>query len=337
MNRDKVVGMFLGVAIGDALGKPVETCSQEYIANKYGRITGYISNKGHKWFDGDAEGTTTDDWQLTAATAEGIIHGKCLNMDAIAAWHGKAFKESVMGWGKTTKEAVANIVAGQPWSTSGKTDQPARGTGNGICMKVAPIGAQMALTNPQCNEPAWGNAITVLKQFARMTHYTRMGVQSGYCQAFAIFKCLTSDPADFKVDSFIHSVVGGAMMGSKIKRDDAMEGTDDLAARMKLLYKHAEYDTNKIVEDLGGGNCYIYNSLPFTYMFFVKNPLSVESLYDCVSAGGDADTNGSMLASLLGALHGPSIFPEHLVNNLRDKDVVIDTANRFYDAVKPAE
>src|ERR1019366_6406683 len=274
------------------------------IANTFGRITRYESCSGHKWFTDALTGGTTDDWQLTAATADGIIRAGKLDMNAIAAQHAEAFKRSVLGWGSTTREAVAKLVAGENWIISGVTYEPRRGTGNGVCMKVGPIGAYMAITNPQCDEPAWKEAITVLKQYARMTHYTRMGVQSGFCQALAVFKCLTVDPADFNVEGFINSVVFAAMMGNKIKRDDDTEGTDDLYERMKKLHQHADYDTDKIISDFGGGSCYILDSLPFTYMFFVKNPYDIECLYDCVSVGGDADSNGSMLATLLGALHG---------------------------------
>jgi ADP-ribosylglycohydrolase len=50
-----------------------------------------------------------------------------------------------------------------------------------------------------------------------------------------------------------------------------------------------------------------------------------------VSAGGDADSNGSMLAGLLGALHGASIFPDHLVDGLKNKDEVLEIADQFYE------
>jgi ADP-ribosylglycohydrolase len=63
----------------------------------------------------------------------------------------------------------------------------------------------------------------------------------------------------------------------------------------------------------------------------VKNPQGIDSLYDCVSAGGDTDSNGSMLASLLGALHGAAIFPKHLVDGLLSREAVFDVANRFCD------
>ena len=63
----------------------------------------------------------------------------------------------------------------------------------------------------------------------------------------------------------------------------------------------------------------------------MKNPQGIDSLYDCVSAGGDTDSNGSMLASLLGALHGTTIFPKHLVDGLLSREAVFDVANRFCD------
>ena len=41
LKRDKIYGMFLGVAIGDALGMPVETMSYEQIRSDFGKIDGY--------------------------------------------------------------------------------------------------------------------------------------------------------------------------------------------------------------------------------------------------------------------------------------------------------
>ncbi len=66
-------------------------------------------------------------------------------------------------------------------------------------------------------------------------------------------------------------------------------------------------------------------------MFFVRNPLSIDALFDVVSAGHDADTNGSMIGALLGALHGTAIFPPHLVGGLRDREAVIEIADKFFE------
>lgn len=354
INRDKVRGCFLGVAIGDAIGKPVEMNKAEYIQKTYGRVTEYLSCSSHKYFAGDMTGTWTDDTQLTLAVARGILQDGDLNLDSIADEHSVEFMKTVAGWGRTTKDAVAKLVDGGHWSQSGfyatwpdaaKSDChysegdiidklvknksfKMKGTGNGVAMKASPIGIYMAATNPHCDQPAWTESVNKIAKIAAMTHYTSMGVTSGLAQAFAVFKCLQSEPDTFDVKSFINAICASGMMGRQFLPETIMD--DDLVNRFQLLHQFDEYYPERIVEEFKGG-CYIYESLPFTYMFFVRNPNDIDSLYDCVSAGGDTDSNGSMLASLLGALHGESIFPSHLVDGLDQKDMILETADKFCD------
>lgn len=68
LNRFK--GCLLGMAIGDALGGPVEFLSLEQIKEKYGEsgISAF-----DEW-DGFEPGSYTDDTQLSLATAKGCIH-----------------------------------------------------------------------------------------------------------------------------------------------------------------------------------------------------------------------------------------------------------------------
>ncbi|MFM9597288.1 ADP-ribosylglycohydrolase family protein, partial [Streptomyces scabiei] len=89
--------------------------------------------------------------------------------------------------------------------------------------------------------------------------------------------------------------------------------------RMKYLHKYKEYTTERIITAFKG-SCYCYDSVPFTYMFFTRSPMTLETLFETVSAGGDADSNGSMVGNLLGALHGSSIFPQHLIDGLKDRE-----------------
>jgi ADP-ribosylglycohydrolase len=71
-------------------------------------------------------------------------------------------------------------------------------------------------------------------------------------------------------------------------------------------------------------------------MFFIKNPHSIESLYDVINAGGDTDTNGSILGAMLGALNGTEIFPKELIESIPKEyyEEVMDLANRFADKFK---
>lgn len=329
--HDKVRGCFLGLAIGDALGKPVETKKAAEIASKWGRITDYFVNVDHKYYDGTPAGSWTDDTQLSLAVARGFVNSGSFDLDAIAEEHCVEFMKTIAGWGTTTKDAVAKMVDGTHWSNASLTDQPNRGTGNGVSMKIAPVGLYMGLTNPNCFNPQWTEDTKKIVKLSIMTHFTSMAITSGFAQAFAVFKCFTSDPKTFDLPSFIRTITGAGMMGRRYLFKTIT--ADDIANRLGLLEKYEEYPPERIIQELKG-TCYVYDSLPFTFMFFVRNPHSIDCLYDCVSAGGDADTNGSQIGALLGALHGTEIFPKHLIDGLQEKDEILKTADKFYERFK---
>lgn len=324
--HDKVRGCFLGLSIGDALGLPVECISAELIARQYGRITAYFQNPRHKYFDGRPAGSWSDDTQLSLAVARALIASGGIDLDAVASEHCAEYQRSLAGWGSTTREAVARMVAGEHWSRSALTDTPNRGVGNGVAMKVAPVGLYLALTNPASDEPHFTESIDRLAKLATMTHFTSMAVTSGFAQALVVRHCLLSSPDTFDVKAFIRTVVNAGSLGRSFLPHTITE--DDLGERLKLLERHEEYPPERIIEELRGSP-YVFESLPFTLMFFVRSPLSIDSLFDVVSAGGDADSNASMLGALLGSLHGTSIFPDHLVAGLQDRKAVLDVADQF--------
>jgi ADP-ribosylglycohydrolase len=82
--------------------------------------------------------------------------------------------------------------------------------------------------------------------------------------------------------------------------------------------------------DMNGSDSFIvYNTLPLAYACFLRHPTSVEALYDAVAAGGDTDTNASIAGSLVGALNGTAVFPAHLIEGLRMRERIMDTAERL--------
>lgn len=325
LTRDKVRGMLLGTAIGDALGMPVETFDPEKILEKYpdqqGRITQYLEPTGHKWFDGHAAGTWTDDTQLTLAVARGIIDAKgILDIDAHAKRHIEALDDTTDGWGATTRDAVRNLKEGSSPFESGIYGEW-KGCGNGVAMKIAPVAAY--IESRRLGYCGWFGDGTnkFIRDLSLMTHKTTMGVESGFCQSFALQYCLSIEPDKFDSKYFINEVLLNALEISidylKLKNEMVADSDDSLFSRFdNELRDFADLSQEKAREAFGNGSCYIYNSLPFTYAFFLQNTQSIESLYKVIAAGGDTDTNGSMVAAMLGALHGVSIFPPHLIRGL---------------------
>lgn len=326
--QDKIRGCFLGVAIGDALGKPVETYTPKEIASDFGRITDYQSNSKHKYFSEALKGTTTDDWQLTKAVAKAFINKNEFDLDEIAKQHCDEYLISVAGWGNSTRESIGSIVAGKHWLESGKTDKSNRGVGNGICMKVAPIGIYQlkAEDDLMYKKSDFDKKVVHLSE---MTHNTKLGVESGLAQVAAIHYCIQN--VFFNPCGFLDAIIRHTNE-YKVYSDNDNEklSLKDKFEEMKLhLLEKKSFSEEDVYSICGKGSCYVYESLPFSYAWFIRNPNSIECLYDCVNAGGDTDTNGSMVGALLGALHGSSIFPKHLIDGLVEKEEVLEIADKF--------
>lgn len=344
MNRDKVTGMLLGIGIGDALGMPAETFTSENIKEKYGRLTDYVSPKFHKWYDGQEAGTTTDDTQLTIAVAKAIIEDE-LNIDVYIKHHIDAFKETTVGWGHSTRESVRRLANGEKWNTSGRVEGKVTGLGNGVAMKIAPLAIPIVLAEntaktigipTNINPSLMARLLETASQLCVMTHNTNIAYATSLVH-LRVLTYLLAKESEFFSSEIMLSIINTAMTFKDVKTpaiQNMKEIEEDIVGKYELLRFYKTYSDADIVTRFGGGNCYCTNSLPFSYAFFMRNPTSIESLYDCVNAGGDTDTNGSIVASMLGALHGVSIFPSHLVDGLKNKEEIIEIADAICDKFK---
>lgn len=325
--RDRITGMFLGVAIGDALYMPTEIFGPKKIREVFGgRVTTYFDAPPHHPFQKDLKaGMWTDDTQLTLVMAEAIIAKGRIDFLEIARQHVIALQESVNGWGGTTRQAVENLRGGAHFMTSGIEG----GSGNGVSMKIAPMGAYYAARNLDIRSD---DAVQSIADVACMTHLSRLGVESGLAHCGAIHYCLTTTPSSFSLEKFIEST---QIYFDHDLRSDVDMNHPSVQERILTLrnISLADLDTEMIRTLFGNGRGYVYDSLPFSYAFFLKNPFHIDALYDVGNAGGDTDTNASMVGGLLGALNGPGIFPNHLVRGLYRKEHILDVARRFCDTL----
>lgn len=331
IDRDKIEGMFLGIAIGDCLGMPVETWSAKKIADTYGRVTTYLKPDGHKWFDGHSAGTYTDDTQLSLTVAEAMIEADGLDMDVQVKYHIAALKKTTDGWGHTTRDSIRRLANGVNYKESGSGGDGS-GTGNGVAMKLAPLAVLM--DNSKFNE--------FLFNLNCMTHRTTISLAASFIHAVGIKFCLKNNLlpkskygavlTTYDLHQLIKEKAEFAEeMGKELElhcSDDKI--SDQFYKLSKLLEETYGKPTDQQIIEMFKGSCYCFESVPFSYAFFFRNP-TLECLFDVINAGGDTDSNGSIVGSLLGALHGKSIFPQYLIDGLVQKDEVLDVATRFAD------
>lgn len=362
LTRDKIRGMLVGGAIGDAWGMGVETWTPAKIKEVHPNgLPQFVAPIGHKWFDPEKHppGTTTDDTQLTIATMRGLINGKAKAdktrsfdsfMDAIAEAHCDALKETDAGWGKSTREAIRRLQNGVSWKVSGKTHEANRGTGNGVPMKISPLGAWYATSYGADFCDANQGFPQRCVEYSAMTHYTQMSAHAAIVQAFAVYHCLWSNPGSFNKEDFIDLVSDTIWEwgegNTEVDRADhtfydvshLTKTNDRLEDQYIVLFEDRnELTPEKIHELFGPGSCYVYESLPFSHAWFLHDWSSMQVLQQVVEAGGDTDTNAKMVGEMIGALHGLSLFETknnkwaiECLGNTAEQ--LVDLADEFCDA-----
>ncbi len=335
ISREQIRGMFLGVAIGDALGVPVETYDDRRIAREYARITMYIQNPTHKWSSQKPAGMWSDDTQLTLAVAESLIETGRIDLESQARWHLRLLDEfGDLGLGGSTREALAKLRQGIPPTESGKNANPKRGMGNALPMKCSPLGLYLAtLTPKRASGRPWTDHAGDIVALAHMTHHTDAGGISAIAHAMAIRTCLRF-PGTYPgaISKYLLGEVEDGL-GAVAYFGPESPGGHDLYRRLEALgslQPSLGYVTPQHWDALlGGDRFHVGYTLPFCYGMFLRNPDSVGTIYDTVSAGGDTDTNASIVGGMLGAVHGAGFFPKHLVEGLAHRERILDTADRL--------
>lgn len=134
--RDRIAGALYGVAIGDALGGPLEFMNKETIAERLGRVTEMI---GGGWLE-LAPGETTDDTAMTLAVAEGILEDPEMPYQAIGrkwiGWYYSGPKDIGNACAASIENAIRN---GGDWWEASRQTQVYQGhpvEGNGALMRT---------------------------------------------------------------------------------------------------------------------------------------------------------------------------------------------------------
>lgn len=213
--RDRIRGALYGVAIGDALGAPLERMSAEEIQKKHGKVTDMI---GGGWLD-VWPGETTDDTALTIAVAKGIVEAPDDPVPAVGRHFVEYYKNCHGIIGHVTKHAIENAmqkgVDGVPetkeqWHAAAQyTDYEADG-------KTGSNGALMRTIYPALFYMPGAKMTRVAKDIARMTHWDDQSTEACVLYVREIFLLIhgfegrvglvglkDTEPTGYVVDSYI--------------------------------------------------------------------------------------------------------------------------------------
>lgn len=294
--KNKVKGVLIGGAVGDAMGMPTEGWSFERIKDVFPNgvkefFTSIVSDDFPRKFEA---GAITDDTINSLMILDSIVanNGKLNAEDYVTKlieWHETSGISELVS-GPTTLIALERIQKGVPINQTGKF-----GVTNGAAMKIAPIG----LISSYLDLP---ELINNVEQICLPTHYTNVAISGASVVAAAISYSLSEEA---KIEN-LWELAETTLAYCKGKGTDFP--TPSLSYRInKAKYIVERYSKEEAIlhlyQEIGTGVTTI-ETIP-TVLAIVQlaegNPLYAAQI--SASIGGDTDTIGAISAAICGGFN----------------------------------
>jgi ADP-ribosylglycohydrolase len=306
--RERFRGSLLGLAIGDALGMPVEGARASTIKARLGRVTDFYPAP---WRNLKA-GQWTDDTKMMLCHARSIVDRGKVDVEDIAAkfveWY---LSRDWRGIGEATYESINRLLQGVSPLKSGKSGEMA--AGNGTVMRIAPIALIDCLDLEKLHRDAELASI--------ITHNNPEAVAGSRAVCYAISR----------------AVVGKLRPGNLIDEVAGYIGPCQVSERLLLAKKFLDegMDVEEALLRLGTSG-YVVETVASAFFCFLRMPDDfAETVISAVGGGIDADTTGAVAGSISGAYNGSSGIPEKWVKNVEASQEIIELADRIYTLVFP--
>lgn len=286
--ENKISGALYGIAVGDALGGPLEFMDRQEIKEKHGYVTEMI---GGGWLR-LAPGETTDDTAMTLAVAEGIIEAPDDPVSAIGKRFIEWLESGPKDVGLTCSLSIhtAEAIKRGEYPTSDEWDKAAHIVSLQQQGKNGGNGALMRTVYPGLYYRDVARARDVARIVGRMTHKNDDSEKA--CQLYTDMIHLITHKNGEKADAF-------------------------------RLLRGSSYDVQGIA---AGGIAalkptgFVVSSLECALYCFGTAPCFADAVATAANLGGDADTIAAITGGLAGAYYGFDSIPARWVEALSDSD-----------------
>jgi ADP-ribosyl-[dinitrogen reductase] hydrolase len=334
---DRAIGSVVGLAIGDALGAPVEGWPARRISEQFGTLMHYADT-------GRLPGAYTDDAQQALCLTDVLLQQDGFYPNGLAAKFVELAKPvegvagpyfgAFRGTSPGFRESVQRLRQGIAWRESGTLS-----AGNGTAMRIAPMGAFY-------HGRRFAEFRSAVFQSAWITHTDPRALSAALMIAYSVIHAINQGH-DFHPESYLHEVLGVVRDAERIIERrywspdlgidksscrhvsgaiERVRGWLRLDARAAIgsISKYAQQRTELRTRAvpaalsefvLGSGTVAVY-----LFARHFEDP--EDAIVAAVNLGGDADTIGAIVGALVGALHGHSGLPAHWRAGLRNHDAI---------------
>ena len=315
--RDRALGAFYGLALGDALGMPTQSMSRAEIARRYGPIrTLHDAVADQPIAPGMPAGSITDDTEQAMLLGQLLIRGG-------GRVEPEVFAQALLDWeadvarrgssdllGPSTKRALELLGNGASPDEAGRT-----GTTNGAAMRITPVAIATA--------PDLGRLVEAVVAASKITHNTNLGIAAASAVAAAVSAGIDGADLPTALDLAERAADEGGRRGHWC-------AGGEIAARIRWV--------RRWVRDLGEGvsggergdavgdavyavvGTSVAAQESVIAAFALVEALGsspIDVLTTAAGLGGDTDTIAAIAGAILGAQHGLSGLPADLVAEIR--------------------
>jgi len=302
-------GLLFGIAIGDALGVPVEFMSRKHL--QVNPVIGMRQFGTHH----QPAGTWSDDSAMSYLLVEQLIEG--YNIEAL----GKKFCQwyqynqwtphgEIFDMGVATRNAMDKLAKGISALESGECDDYSNG--NGSLMRILPLSIYLQ------NKPI-DQRFCITKEVSGITHaHIRSVIGCFFAVEFMIQllkekdKCEAYYEAQNIVRDYLHLI-------------------DIKSSEIELYNRILFDDISRIpVHDIYSSG-YILHTLEASLWVFLTTDNFKDAVLKAVNLGDDTDTIGSVTGGMAGLFYGFEQIPGNWINTLVKKEDIEELGSRFQE------
>lgn len=298
MDVSRAQGVLLGLACGDALGRPVEFKSQQEIQTEYGTVDEMIGYG--TW--GKPAGTITDDTEQALCIARSLAEQGVFDPADVANRFVAWFNSGPFDVGLMTAKALRRLDRGASWEEAGQSvwEDSAEGAnaGNGSVMRCPPLAIAFADDVESLQQ--------VSRQSSQITH---------------------ADPRCTYGCAILNHTITGYITGQPDPLADALaalgnEAPVELLDALRPLVRSDDMDK---LETSG----YVVHSLQTALHDALTSDSAEEAVVTAVNRGGDTDTIGAIAGAVAGARFGADSLPDRWLDVLEHHQELDDLAEQL--------
>ena len=293
---DRAVGALVGLAIGDALGAPVEFCRRdtfELVTEM--RAGGYFRLPAGAW---------TDDTAMALCLAESLIEYPQLEpkdlLGRFCVWASEGANTSTgvcVGIGQNTLRVLGNY---HRTGTLLAPETRQRSDGNGAVMRLSPVAVR------HWRDPFEARRIAKLQ--SRTTHYSDLS--AGACEALA---------------ATLSCLIEGVAWEHASRPAPAEHWPDAIKAISGENWHQRSRDS---ICSTG----FVVHTLEAAMWAVATTSSFADALLKAVNLGDDADSVGAVAGQLAGARYGLSSIPESWLEVLYHRDKIVALGDMLFHA-----